>query len=258
MLFAADASNPRTDVLEWHMPRRSLNQMRRLGLDRLSVRSTNRPEIALVRCAHAAPVVRELSSGVRTLAGVPSKYVLGSRHTAVGVVVGALLAAPLEAHSGEWRVRCPTGERALALAGLFRRCGVAARSNERKGLHIVRIPSSEEAALLALNVEVPKLRSRASKAATGHATLDEINERRRAEQEHRTRAALRRLGQECPPGLRAAAELRLRYPDLSVEALGLMMNPPQSRHAVNGQLRRLHEMAERLPKEQAAAATPLK
>ncbi|WP_374108183.1 DNA-binding protein WhiA [Nocardioides sp. P86] len=100
-----------------------------------------------------------------------------------------------------------------------------------------------------MGVRLPEPVERPLRPATGQATLDSLNSQRRAEQEERTRRALGALGDDCPANLRQAALLRLQHPDLSVEALGLMCDPPRTRHAVNGQLRRLNQLAEQRERE---------
>jgi DNA-binding protein WhiA len=60
--------------------------------------------------------------------------------------------------------------------------------------------------------------------------------------------AIRALGQtgalgELPEGLREAAELRLRYPSLSLTELARKARPPASKASIYRRLRRLTELA---------------
>jgi hypothetical protein len=112
---------------------------------------------------------------------------------------------------------------------------------------MVRISLAESESVKRLGVALPVVQRVARpRASTGQGTLDAINAERRAKQEHRTIEALGLLGDSCPPSLRRAGELRVAYPDLSLEALGQLMQPPATRHTVCGQLRRLHQMAMRV------------
>ena len=51
-----------------------------------------------------------------------------------------------------------------------------------------------------------------------------------------------------PAALRELARLRLAHPDLTMEELGQLLNPPASKSAVNHRFRRLGEMADDLRK----------
>ena len=52
-----------------------------------------------------------------------------------------------------------------------------------------------------------------------------------------------------PKALREMARLRVENPDLSLQELGEMADPPLSKSGVNHRLRRLMEIADRLEKE---------
>ena len=52
-----------------------------------------------------------------------------------------------------------------------------------------------------------------------------------------------------PKNLRDMAELRLKYPDVSLKELGEMLNPPVGKSGVNHRLRRIEKIAEELSKE---------
>ncbi|WP_284535281.1 helix-turn-helix domain-containing protein [Nocardioides sp. T2.26MG-1] len=132
------------------------------------------------------------------------------------------------------------------MAGLLRRVGIVSRPATTEKSPTVKVPFAEHSALIEIGVKLPSPPGSVRvKLATGQETLDVINARRRAEQEERTRRALILVGDTCPPALRQAGELRLLHPELSLEALGELMDPPATRHAVCGQLRRLHQMASR-------------
>lgn len=194
-------------------------------------------------------LVRMLQSPDRHIVrGLPPAIVLGDLTRVRGALRGAFLAAPVRVGSREWKVSCPSAERSLALAGLLRRVGIVSRPATTEKSPTVKVPFAEHSALTEIGVKLTSPPGSVRvKVATGQETLDVINARRRAEQEERTRKALVLLGDTCPPALRQAGELRLLHPELSLEALGELMDPPATRHTVCGQLRRLHQMAMRHP-----------
>ena len=67
---------------------------------------------------------------------------------------------------------------------------------------------------------------------------------RQVEAIHRVIAA--RGEQSLPPALRETARLRLSYPEMSLEELGQMCDPPVGKSGVNHRLRKLEQMAEEL------------
>ena len=50
-------------------------------------------------------------------------------------------------------------------------------------------------------------------------------------------------------GLKEIAELRLEYPDSSLQELGEMLSPPISKSGVNHRLRKISQIAERLKED---------
>ena len=52
-----------------------------------------------------------------------------------------------------------------------------------------------------------------------------------------------------PPALREVARLRVENPDMSLQELGEMMDPPVGKSGVNHRLRRLMEIAQQVEKE---------
>lgn len=226
------------------------------GLGRVRLRAAGTKGRAVFKIDLDGSLVRMLRGpDGQAVRGVPAAMVLGDKLLARSLVKGAFNASPLCSSARGWKVACPSAERALALVGLLRRCGVSARLSSSDHAPIVRIAMTERSALEGLDIDLPAVveQSRPA-AAAGQETLDAINAQRRAEQEGRTRRALEMLGNMCPPTLRRAGELRVAFPDLSLGALGEMMAPPATRHAVCGQLRRLHQMATELEARRKQAA----
>lgn len=73
--------------------------------------------------------------------------------------------------------------------------------------------------------------------------LSDANRRRQATAAEVTcaqvRRALRVLGADVPEHLAAAGRLRLAHPDVSLRKLGALADPPLSKDALAGRLRRL-------------------
>ena len=61
----------------------------------------------------------------------------------------------------------------------------------------------------------------------------------------RAERALDILGDQVPENLTAVAALRITHREVSLEALGQMMNPPMTKDAVAGRIRRLLALADR-------------
>ena len=60
---------------------------------------------------------------------------------------------------------------------------------------------------------------------------------------------------ELPPALLETAELRLEYPDVSIQELGTYLDPPVGKSGVNHRLRRLSQIAEEIREENGKAAS---
>jgi len=108
----------------------------------------------------------------------------------------------------------------------------------------------------------------------GHATVstiasfDSANQRRSAHAAAaavgRVQAALELLAGQAPEHLLLAGRLRLEHPQASLEALGAFVDPPMTKDAVAGRLRRLLSYADQyapsagLPATQAAVGPELR
>ena len=57
-----------------------------------------------------------------------------------------------------------------------------------------------------------------------------------------------------PPVLRETAKTRLRYPEVSLEELGTLLDPPVGKSGVNHRLRRIEKMAQELEESTADKA----
>ena len=56
-----------------------------------------------------------------------------------------------------------------------------------------------------------------------------------------------------PPALLQTARVRMAYPEVSLEELGRLLDPPVGKSGVNHRLRRLEAMAQEIEEEEARA-----
>ncbi|MDQ1617092.1 MAG: cell division protein WhiA, partial [Actinomycetota bacterium] len=81
------------------------------------------------------------------------------------------------------------------------------------------------------------------------ANFDDANMRRSARAAvaagARVQRAMEILGEEIPDHLRAAGDLRLAHKQASLEELGSLADPPMTKDAVAGRIRRLLAMADK-------------
>ena len=74
------------------------------------------------------------------------------------------------------------------------------------------------------------------------------------EASQKVRKAFEILGDDIPENLRAAGQLRLDHGDASLEELGRLADPPITKDAIAGRIRRLLQLATKVEKQRAAAA----
>ncbi|ANY06469.1 DNA-binding protein WhiA [Pseudonocardia sp. HH130630-07] len=198
----------------------------------------------------------------RPVLGLPPSVVGGGAVVAGGVWRGALLArGRIVRPSGRARIQvgCPGPAVVMALVGAARGLGVLAVAHETATEHrvVVRDPESMDALLRATGAPgVADLLQRCASSTPRpvprgpSVPLETVNARRAAEAADRTVArvawALDVLGHTAPTHLRAAGVLRMEHPSLSLSRLGQMADPPMSKDAVAGRLRRLVACAEEL------------
>ncbi|MFP5020915.1 DNA-binding protein WhiA [Pseudonocardia phyllosphaerae] len=190
--------------------------------------------------------------------GLPPAVVAGGPPVAAAVWRGALLArGRLARPSGRTRLQvlCPGPAVALALVGAARGLGAMAMVQETASEHrvVVRDPDSIDAVLRsagAAGVAGMVRRSADDDRPLPGASpsLQSVNARRAAAAAAtataRTRWALGVLGESAPDHLREAGQLRVEHASLSLSQLGRMADPPLSKDAVAGRLRRLVLQAE--------------
>lgn len=194
--------------------------------------------------------------------GMPAHVVGGTRGDNEAAWRGAILAAGTLTFSGQRQgitVICPGMEAGLALVGLARRLGVAAQRREIRGQECVVVRAEEDVSALLAQIGAPRSsdswtnrRHRLPKAQmrmVASATFESANAKRAAAAAARATARVRRaleiLGDNAPNHLAAVGHLRLQHPDVPLLELGRLADPPMSKDAVAGRIRRLVGLADR-------------
>jgi DNA-binding protein WhiA len=204
----------------------------------------------------------------RGLRGVPPQLVAGRVCDVAALWRGAFLTQGGLSGPGrraELTVTCPSVEVAMALVGAARRLGVPARSKEPCGQPQVFVRDLDGINTLLSAMGVREMLSRwyQPPARAGVATVEafgESNLRRAQAAAERACAgvqdALRILGDRVPAHLAAAAALRLAHPGATLEELGQRYaDPPMTKDAVAGRIRRLLQLAERTPDPRTTGST---
>ena len=197
----------------------------------------------------------------RPIRGLPNKLTTGSREDLAAVWRGAFLAAGSltdPGRSAALEVTCPTNEAAMALVGAAGRLQISAKSREVRGVHrvVVRDGEAISAMLVIMGASESlaaweEMRQRREVRATANrlVNFDDANLRRSAQAAvaacSRVERSLEILGDTVPDHLRYAGELRLRFRDSSLDELGHHADPPMTKDAVAGRIRRLLAMADK-------------
>jgi len=201
----------------------------------------------------------------RPVRGLPPQVVSGAPCDAEAAWRGAFLAhgsLTEPGRSSALEITCPGPEAALALVGAARRLGISAKAREVRGVDrvVVRDGDAIGALLTRLGAQDSRLaweerRMRREVRATANrlANFDDANVRRSARAAvaagARVQRALEILGEEIPDHLRVAGELRLAHKQASLEELGTLADPPMTKDAVAGRIRRLLAMADKQAKD---------
>lgn len=197
----------------------------------------------------------------RPVRGLPNRLTTGSLEEIAAVWRGAFLAHGSltdPGRSAALEITCPGNESAMALVGAAGRLGIAAKAREVRGVHRVVIRDGEKiSAMLSLMGAVSTvkvwedLRARREVRATANrlVNFDDANLRRSAQAAvaacARVERALEILGDDLPEHLRYAGQLRLDHRDASLDELGHHADPPMTKDAVAGRIRRLLAMADK-------------
>lgn len=197
----------------------------------------------------------------RPVRGLPNRLTTGSRPDLAAVWRGAFLASGSLSEPGRsaaLEVACPSGEAAMALVGAGHRLGIAAKAREVRGVPRVIVRDGEAiraslammgAAKTAASWEEMRQRREVRAGVNRLVNFDDANLRRSAQAAvaacARVERALEILGDEVPDHLKQAGELRLAHRDASLDELGHHADPPLTKDAVAGRIRRLLAMADK-------------
>lgn len=197
----------------------------------------------------------------RPVRGLPNKLTTGARPDLAAVWRGAFLAAGTLSDPGRsaaLEVACPSGEAAMALVGAAHRLGIAAKAREVRGVPrvVVRDGEAIRATLLMMGAqktaaawEEMRQRREVRAGVNRLVNFDDANLRRSAQAAvaacARVERALEILGDTVPPHLKQAGDLRLAHRDASLDELGHHADPPLTKDAVAGRIRRLLAMADK-------------
>ena len=197
----------------------------------------------------------------RPIRGLPNRLTTGSREELAAVWRGAFLAHGSltdPGRSAALEITCPGNESAMALVGAAGRLKIAAKAREVRGVHRVVIRDGEAISAMLVHMGAhstvlnwEELRQRREVRATANrlVNFDDANLRRSAQAAvaacARVERALEILDGDVPEHLRYAGDLRLRFRDSSLDELGHHADPPMTKDAVAGRIRRLLAMADK-------------
>lgn len=207
----------------------------------------------------------------RPVRGLPPAVVSGGVCDAESAWRGAFLAhgsLTEPGRSAALEITCPGPEAALALVGAARRLSISAKSREVRGVDRVVIRDGDAISAMLTRMgahssvlvwEERRMRREVRATANRLANFDDANLRRSARAAvaagARVRRALEILGDDVPPHLAEAGQLRLDHHQASLEELGALADPPMTKDAVAGRIRRLLAMADKRASDLGIAST---
>jgi DNA-binding protein WhiA len=197
----------------------------------------------------------------RPVKGLPHHVVAGGLGDAEAAWRGAFLAHGSLTEPGRacsLEITCPSAEAALALVGVGRRLGISAKAREVRGSDRVIVRDGDAIGTLLTRIgahesvmawEERRMRREVRATANRLANFDDANLRRSARAAvaagARVERALEILGDDIPEHLLEAGRLRLEHKQASLEELGALSDPPMTKDAVAGRIRRLLAMADK-------------
>jgi DNA-binding protein WhiA len=206
-----------------------------------------------------------IDSAGRPIRGLPPSVVGGGICDAEAAWRGAFLAhgsLTEPGRSSALEITAPGPEAALALVGAARRLDVVAKAREVRGVDraVIRDGDAIGALLTRLGAhtavmawEERRMRREVRATANRLANFDDANLRRSAQAAvaagARVARAMEILGNEIPDHLKAAGDLRITHKQASLEELGALSDPPLTKDAIAGRIRRLLAMADKRANE---------
>jgi cell division protein WhiA len=197
----------------------------------------------------------------RPVRGLPQHVVAGGVADAEAAWRGAFLAhgsLTEPGRAGSLEITCPSGEAALALVGAGRRLGISAKAREVRGADRVVIRDGDAIGALLTRLgahetvlawEERRMRREVRATANRLANFDDANLRRSARAAVAAGARVERamdiLADTIPEHLQQAGRLRIEHKQASLEELGALSDPPMTKDAIAGRIRRLLAMADK-------------
>lgn len=197
----------------------------------------------------------------RPVRGLPPQIVSAAKCDAESAWRGAFLAhgsLTEPGRSSALEITAPGPEAALALVGAARRLGITAKAREVRGVDRVVVRDGDAIGALltlmgahesVLAWEERRMRREVRATANRLANFDDANLRRSARAavaaSARVQRAIEILGAEIPDHLLEAGRLRIEHGQASLEELGSLANPPMTKDAIAGRIRRLLAMADK-------------
>lgn len=236
------------------------------------IRRGTRYTVRLVRDGHAlARQTGLIDAHSRPVRGLPPHIVRGQPCCLVAAWRGAFLARGSLTEPGRsmaLEITCPGSEAALALVGIARRLDLPAKAREVRGADRVVIREGDAISSMLTKMgahesllawEERRQRREVRASANRLANFDDANLRRSARAavaaSARVQRALEILGEDIPDHLRTAGQMRLENRQASLEELGQLHEPPLTKDAIAGRIRRLLAMADRAADEQGIPNT---
>lgn len=207
----------------------------------------------------------------RPVRGLPPAVIAGGVCEASAAWRGAFLAhgsLTEPGRSSSLEITCPGPEAALAMVGTARRLGLAAKAREVRGVDRVVLRDADAIAAMLTRMgahqsvlawEERRMRREVRATANRLANFDDANLRRSARAAvaagARVQRAMEILGDDVPDHLRAAGRLRMNHRQASLEELGALADPPLTKDAIAGRIRRLVAMADKRAAELGIPST---
>ncbi len=196
----------------------------------------------------------------RLIHGLPAPIVAAGVCDAAAIWRGAFLAAGslTEPHrSPALDITCPSLETAMALTGTARRLGITTKTKHLRDVDRVTVRDPDAITALLTTIGAPDTAAGWVRERTHHREHTPSPRRPGFDDANHTRAthaaaaaatqaehALVILGDQVPENLTAVAAMRITHREVSLEALGQMMNPPMTKDAVAGRIQRLLALAD--------------
>ncbi|MDO4913635.1 MAG: DNA-binding protein WhiA [Bifidobacteriaceae bacterium] len=214
---------------------------------------------------HNAPALA-LQSGlldkrVQYVEGLPIEVVKGKIALAKAAWRGAFLANGRLSNPGKppfLEIVCPTEKAATDLVEVSSRLGISVTVRMVRSSIRVTMNDADAIERMLILIGAPmSAREWSGKRVDGESrtktnrltNFDDANMRRSAkaaaEACEKVRHAFEILENDIPDNLRAAGELRLKHGDASLEELGHLADPPITKDAIAGRIRRLLQLAEK-------------